>query len=250
MKKTLSKQAALRAVRKLNESKKGSVKFLKVEDAEAGEVYAVVSPDGGEATVTFDNGQMLVGPFSSPEAAQAELGDDVQIVTGDADGGAVSPVDGEGGEADPLLATEGKKMKSNLMRMRKQVAESIRKQVKSDILRESEALDIDTDVKNDDGSTENAAGALDGNGGQIASFVNDQDTGPNDLNVDSDSDPAADSSDDNLIEAREGQLVNVIDRKSGKKVDTGLIESTAGGKIKIGEELYKAKGYQFKVLVS
>lgn len=246
MKKALRKAAAFWLVRKVNESKKGSIKFLKVEDAEAGETYAVVNPDGGEATVTFDNGQMLVGPFSSPEAAQAELGPDIQIVTGDADGGAVTPIE----DGDPVLATEGSKMKPNLLRMRKQVAESIRKQVKIDILRESEALDIDTNVKNDDGSTENAAGALDGNGGQIASFINDRDTGPNGLNVDSDSDPAADSSDDNLIEAREGQLVNVIDRKSGKKVDTGLIESTAGGKIKIGEELYEAKGYQFKVLVS
>lgn len=244
MKKSLSKAAAFRAVRKLNESKKGSVKFLKVEDAEEGETYAVVSPDGGEATVTFDNGQLLVGPFSSPEAAQAELGPDVQLVTGDADGGAVSPAK----ETDPLLATEGKNMKPNLMRMRRQVAESIRKQVKADILRESEALDVDSDVKNGDASTEGAAGALDANGGQIASFINDRDTGSTNLDVPTDSDPAADNSDDNLIEARTGQLVNVVDVRTGKKVDTGMVESISGKSVKIGEELYESKNYKFHVL--
>jgi len=242
MKKTLSKLAALRAVRKLNESKRGSVKFLKVEDAEAGEVYAVVSPDGGEATVTFDDGQMLIGPFSSPKAAQAELGPDVQLVQGDADGGAVKPI------GDPVLATEKRGLKSNMLRMRSKVAEAIRKQVKADILRESQALDIETDADNGGASTEDGAGAVDQSG--IPSFVNAADLGPNELKVGADQDPAADSSEDNLLEAREGQLVNVIDRKSGKKVDTGLIESTAGGKIRIGGELYEAKGYQFKVLAS
>lgn len=254
MKKSISRVAAFKLVRKVNESAETKIKLYKKEEAEEGEVYAVVTPDGGDATVTFQNGEMLVGPFTSPEAAQELVGDDVQVVTC-CDGEIVpeeqTPEDEVLVDDEMKTETKGKKTVSNLMRMRKQVAESIRKQVKADILRESEALDVDTDVKDDDASTEDAAGALDDQGGAIASFINDQDLGPNEQDTGADQDPAADDSDENILEARAGQLVNVFERKTGQKVDTGLVESVNNGVVMISEsDSYSAKEYKFQVLAS
>jgi hypothetical protein len=257
-KRNLSRMEAFKLVRKLKESKK-AVKFLKVEDAQADETYAVVSPEGGDATVTFKNGEMLVGPFSSPEAAQAELGADVQLVTGDADDGAVSPVPDDlagnpAGDDEVLLDDEGgdamteKQIKSNLLRMRKQVVESISKRVKADILRESEALDIETDAKAGDAAKEDGAGTLD-NKGQIASFVNAADTGSTDTSIDADQSASAKNIDQNVMEARAGQLVNVFERGTMKKVDTGMVESSGKGQVKMsGGDSYDINTYTFQVL--
>lgn len=262
-KRNLSKMEAFRIVRKLKESKNAklkSTKFVKLEDAEQGETYGVVSPEGGDATVTFKDGEMLIGPFSSPEAAQAELGADVQLVTGDADVGAVPVVDAPGMDGgDEMLLTDEEgdpmtesKVKSNLMRMRKSVVEGLSKRVKADILRESEALDIDTDAKSAAASTDDAAGALEKMGGQIATFINDKDTGSTDNDVNASQKPDATNIDQNVMEAamvNAGQLINVFERATNKKIDTGMVETSGKGVVKMaGGDSYDAKTYSFQIL--
>jgi hypothetical protein len=267
----LTKMEAFKLVRKLKESKQ-AIKFYKKEDAEEGEVYAVVTPDGGELSVTFQDGDLLVGPFSSDDAAKAAVGDDVVTVAGADGGGDVEPIESDdlgldGGMTDDILAspennsdmddtkmTEAqKKIRSNMLRLRRNVVEAIQKRVKSDILRESEALDIETDVKTGDAVTDDAAGALDHQGGQIASFVNAADTGSTDLKVDASQDADAPNSDANLLEQSigKGNLVNVFDRKTNAKVDTGMVESITAGKVKISEsDEYDVRSYRFQVLAS
>lgn len=145
---------------------------------------------------------------------------------------------------------KGSTMKSNMLRINKRVVESIRQRVKADIMRESEALDsLDTDADKTDQSTEDGAGAHDFKG--VASFVNAEDTGPNELDsLESDQDPAADSSEDNMLETasyvRLESLVNVLDTKTGKKVDTGIVESVSKkGEVKVNGEVYTTAGFKF-----
>lgn len=252
-KRTLSKLEAIKLTKKLAESVKlhKVKKLLKKEEVEAGEVYAVVTPTSGEASVTFKNGELMVGPFASEEEAKAAVGDDVQLVTGDADTGEVAPMSDEmlvndEMSGEPMME---KKIRSNMLRMRKQVVESIRSKVKADILSESEALDIDTDAVTGEESKESGeAGALD-DGGQIASFVSANDTGSTENDIDTDQSADADSSDDNLLEAKVGQLVNVFDRKTMAKVDTGIVESIKAGKVQISEsDTYDIKQFKFQKL--
>lgn len=265
MAKKLTKMEAFRIVRSLKESKT-PIRFYKKEDSEEGAVYAVVTPDGGEMSVTFDpsNGDLLIGPFSSEDAAKAAVGDDVVTVAGVEGGGDVEPME-PAAEEDEVLAnldqnksdigdtmTETqKKIRSNMLRLRKNVVESISKRVKADILRESELLDIDTDIKDGTAATDLAAGALDS--GKVASFVNDADTGSTDTSADATQDPAAKNIDANILEGAltKGQLVNVYDRKTGAKVDTGMVESIKSNKVKLGEsDEYSASDYRFHVLAS
>lgn len=145
---------------------------------------------------------------------------------------------------------KGFAMKSNMLRINKRVVESIRKRVKADIMRESEALDsLDTDADKTNQSTEDGAGAHDFK--SVASFVNAEDTGPNELDsLESDQDPAADSSEDNMLETasyiRLESLVNVLNTKTGKKVDTGVVESVnKKGEVKVNGEIYSTTDFKF-----
>jgi hypothetical protein len=245
----ITRVEAFKLVRGVKESK-NPVRFVKLEDVEEGEVYGVVTPDAGDATVKMVDGDLLVGPFSSPEEAREAMGDDVALVSGEG-GGEVSEV--PAGE-EQVLIDKGmneseKKVRSNLMRMRRNVVESLAARVKKDIQRESETLDVDTDVKPGQGSTEDAAGALDSP--TLKGKVGDpKDTGPNALKgVDADQDPSAQNSDSNLLECSKGQFVKVVD-ENGKQVDSGIVsESTkAGFKLEGSDELYESSG-KFRAVV-
>jgi len=244
MKRKMTRKEAFVTARTLAESK---VKFVKMEDVEEGEVYAVVTPTIDDPTVTFKDGDLLIGPFSSEEEAQAAIGDDVTLVSGDADGGPVTDIG-----LDDVLATEPKtesKIRSNLMRLRRRAIESTRAAVRRAIMREAVALDVDTDVKSGDASTENGAGAT--NLSNLATFVNDHDTGSTDTTAGAaaDQSASAENSDDNLIEARVGALVNVYETKTGRKVDTGTIARAKNGSVALESgESYSPAKYRFQVL--
>lgn len=252
MKRKLTKLEAFKLRKVVAESTKKQVRVVRKEDFEEGEVYAAIDMGDG-ATVTFDDGSLFVGPFASEEEAKAAVGGDVMLIGGDVDSemeGNLAPNSEEGNEELDELMKEGKDMKSNMLRINKRVVESIRQRVKADIMRESEALDsLDTDADKTGQSTEDGAGAHDFKG--VASFVNAKDTGPNELNsLKSDQDPAADSSEDNMLEAasyvRLESLVNVLDTKTGKKVDTGIVESVSKkGEVKVNGEVYTTTDFKF-----
>lgn len=219
---------------------------LKKEDAD--DVFIVVNTEPGNAEVKFQDGNLLVGPFDSEEAAQTAAGEDVVTVTG---GEASGAMDGGGeGDFEPELH-ERRSALSNFLRTRPKVAEGVRRAVLARIKRESDALaGVNTDVKNGEGSTEDAAGAVDSSG--VASFVNAADNGPNKLSTPTDSDPAAKDSDANVLESnvQAGMLVNV-QTAAGRKVDTGLVESVRGGIVRLeGGEEYQLKSHRFERLAS
>jgi hypothetical protein len=251
-KRKLTRLEAFQAVKSLKESKK-AIKFVKLEDVGEAEVFAVVTPSAGGAEVKFQDGDMLVGPFASEEEAQEQLGTDVQLVVGDEGGAAVTEVEyeemPENEEMETKMKTEMKKPQSNMLRLRKQVVESIHAKVKADILRESEALDVETDVKSGEASTDAAAGATDLS--KTAASVNAEDLGSNDNKVDADQSADAKNSDANLLEnaPQAGQLVNIIDRKTNSKVDTGIVESVKGKEVKLeSSDAYSVIDYKVQIL--
>jgi hypothetical protein len=258
----IPKLEAFRLVRKVRtEGAKPGVRqakfgFVKREDIEDGATYAIVGGTEGDPSVTFKDGEMMVGPFQDEAAAVAAVGDQVELVTGGVDPADDAPVSDEmipGGEDALPVDVMEKRIQSNLLRLRRGTVERIRDRVRADILAESEKLDIDTDVKAGEESTDLAAGELDHMGAPIPPKVADpKDTGPNKLaSVKSDSDPDADNSDDNLLECRRGHLVQVVETATGKQVDTGLVESSRKGIVKIeGGDKYDSKEFQFRRLAS
>lgn len=239
-KRKLFKTEAFKLVRILAESK---IKFIKREDVEEGEVYAVVTPTADDPTVTFKDGDILVGPFADSEEAKAAVGDDVVLVSGDVDD-AIIPVEDEVLEFDPVTKET---IRSNLMRMRKTVIERVRSKVRHDIMREAEALGTDTDVENDDKVVDGGeAGAT--NLDKLATFVNAADTGSTSNDVEATQSADADNIDDNLIEANVNNLVNVYN-KAGNKVDNGMIESIRGGSVYLfGSGAYAISKHRFQVI--
>lgn len=227
-----------------------------LKEAEEDEVFIVVALDGDDgAELHFTDGNLLVGPFDSEEDAQDAAGEDVITVTG----GEVeafddpAPAGDEGGD-DPELH-ERRRPAANHLRLRKKVAENIRRQTLLRIRKESEELDsLVTDVTDTDEAGTGEAGAHDFT--DVVGFVNDADLGPNELDsLESDSDPAADHIDDNLLESRAsasflavGRLVDVYEK--GVKVDTGIVESVKGNIVVVEGGLeYDLRQHQFKSVV-
>ncbi len=255
-KRKITRLEALKLQRRLVAESKGktlvraqSARHLKKENED--DVFVVVTMDADDATVKFQDGNMLVGPFDSEEAAQSAAGEDVVTVTGGEVGAAGAPAADDGVALEPELH-EGRRMASNFLRTRRRVAESVARSVLARIRRESDALaGVKTDVKNGDEATDKGeAGVTDMTG--VASFVNAADLGPNELKTPTDSDPAAKNSDENVLESHmvgAGMLVNVT--IGGRKVDTGVVESVRGGKVVLeGGIDYDAKTHQFERLAS
>jgi hypothetical protein len=246
--KKLTRLAAFKLVRALKESKK--IGFIKREDVDDDQVYGVVSGTAGDATVKFADGDMLVGPFASVDDAKAALGPDAVTVGGKGGASDLPPGDevlmddDDAALGDPM--TE-KRIRSNMLRMRKGVVERIRAKVKADILKESESLDVVTDVKDGTAADEAGAGVADIKGG-IASFVTDMNAGDNtnliSAGKDSDSDPDAENSNANILE----KLVNVHEVGTKAKVDTGIVEAIRNGKAVVNGIEYEIKTHIFKRL--
>ncbi len=213
---------------------KNTVRFIKPEDAGEDEVFIVVSgPEGDQPEIKFVDGNLLVGPFASEEEAQSAGGEDVLTVTG-----AEVNSNSGGGDADDATAPEAeleeRRLMSNFLRTRPRVAESIRARVRARIRKESEELaSNDSDVKEGDAATDAGAGVTDFD--TLASFVNPPNDSGQKLDTPTDSDATADHIDKNVLESVNqiavGRLVNVIDRKTGQKIDNGVVEAYAKGEL-------------------
>ena len=233
-KRKITRAEAFGLLRNLKEANKGKklARFVKREDAGESEVFIVVSgPEGDQPEIKFVDGNLLVGPFASEEEAQEAGGEDVLTVTGaevncHSDGGASAPV--------PEAELEERRLMSNFLRTRPRVAESLRARIRARIRKESEELaSNDSDVKKGDSATEGGAGTTDFD--TLASFVNPPEASGQKLDTPTDSDATANHIDKNVLESVNqiavGRLVNIIDRKTGLKIDNGVVESYAKGEL-------------------
>ena len=229
----ITRAEAFGLIRNLKESTKGkkAVRFIKREDVGEGEVFVVVSgPKGDQPEIKFVDGNLLVGPFASEEEAQEAGGEDVLTVTG----AEVNSNSGGAGATVPEAELEERRLMSNFLRTRPRVAESIRARVRARIRKESEELaSNDSDVKKGDGATEGGAGTTDFD--TLASFVNPPEASGQKLDTPTDSDATANHIDKNVLESVNqiavGRLVNIIDRKTGQKIDNGVVEAYAKGEL-------------------
>lgn len=251
----LTRVEAVKAIRKLNENRKRKLRLMREDEVESsGDVFAVVTMNG-DSEVKFIDGNLLIGPFDSEEAAAAAVGDDVVTVTGDEVINNASDDTSDVEVLEPELEEGARKVRSNFLRMRKQVAEAVRRKVLARIRRESEELDsLDSDVKKGDEATDaGEAGVHDFD--HLATSVNPPEESGEKLDVDTDSDATADNSDDNVLESaalyQVGCLVDIVDRVSNKKVDTAIIESYGQGKFTVeGGEVYATKQYAVRQVLS
>lgn len=162
------------------ESFKGVKIYRKEDDLDPEKFY--ISVDASAPTIKVgDNGTVLVGPFDSPEDAQTAAGtDDVTVVQGDAsaevsdDSSPASDIDLDASDTDLAMSLVGepemsgsgeaeecsKTEKGNRMAKMKLNMKSLREEVRADIKKISEELEIDTTVSNSDSSTEGESGAL------------------------------------------------------------------------------------------
>ena len=233
-KRKITRAEAFGLVRNLKESAKGkkAVRFVKREDASESEVFIVVSgPEGSQPEIKFVDGNLLVGPFASEEEAQEAGGEDVLTVTG---AEVTSNSGGDDGVPVPEAELEERRLMSNFLRTRPRVAESIRARVRARIRKESEELaSNDSDVKKGDAATDAGAGVTDFD--TLASFVNPPNDSGQKLDTPTDSDATANHIDKNVLESVNqiavGRLVNIIDRKTGLKIDNGVVESYAKGEL-------------------
>ena len=234
-KRKITRAEAFSLLRNLKEARKGKklARFVKREDAGENEVFIVVSgPEGDQPEIKFVDGNLLVGPFASEEEAQEAGGEDVLTVTG-AEVTSNSGGDDDGAPA-PEAELEERRLMSNFLRTRPRVAESLRARIRARIRKESEELaSNDSDVKKGDGATEGDAGTIDFD--TLASFVNPPEASGQKLDTPTDSDATANHIDKNVLESVNqiavGRLVNIIDRKTGLKIDNGVVESYAKGEL-------------------
>jgi hypothetical protein len=235
-KRKITRAEAFSLLRNLKEANKGKklARFVKREDAGEGEVFIVVSgPEGDQPEIKFVDGNLLVGPFASEEEAQEAGGEDVLTVTGAEVTSNSGGGDGDAGVA-PEAELEERRLVSNFLRTRPRVAEGIRARIRARIQKESEELaSNDSDVKKGDGATEGGAGTTDFD--TLASFVNPPEASGQKLSTPTDSDATANHIDKNVLESVNqlsvGRLVNVIDRKTGLKIDNGVVESCTKGEL-------------------
>ena len=231
------------------------------EDEMEDEMYYVSVDTGGDATIKVNNGQVFVGPFDSPETAQAAVGDTAEVVddqatpvgpdTGDEDdemgGDDMPPAGGEPGR--PGRPEESKAAKSKRTRL-----EAIRRRVINDILKEA-GIDVDTTIGSAEQISAGASGELnrDAVAGKVNQAVADagkqhdtKDSGKKGPNLDGTDDtpmPKVSNTDHTLdsnggemhesgIVARAispGNLIRVFDRKTNKTVDTGIVMHVKAG---------------------
>lgn len=233
-KRKITRAEAFSLLRNLKEANKGKklARFVKREDAGESEVFIVVSgPEGDQPEIKFVDGNLLVGPFASEEEAQEAGGEDVLTVTG---AEVTSNSGGDDGAPVPEAELEERRLMSNFLRTRPRVAESLRARIRARIRKESEELaSNDSDVKKGDGATEGDAGTIDFD--TLASFVNPPEASGQKLDTPTDSDATANHIDKNVLESVNqiavGRLVNIIDRKTGLKIDNGVVESYAKGEL-------------------
>lgn len=237
---------------------------------ESDQYYVLVVPDdAGEIEVAFHDGELCVGPFDTPLDAAIAVGDedaDVNIVDGDG-----VPVGGV--ENDPALdpsAPLGEKTnRKPLSGMnRKKIHEQVIRDI-NNLLESDNQLDVDTTIGfNKDGSTQSGSGNYSGDGDPAAARQTPQDAGDSTaLDTPADrrpedranpeggvpllNDPAKggmDTNDGDLSGAGDGkgpvtvsESVNglkrgsyvVIADQTGKRVDSGLVESVTASGVKL-----------------
>jgi hypothetical protein len=233
------------------------IQMFKKEDLDDMEDdYFVAVDTGGDATIKVNDGSVFVGPFASPEAAQAAVGDDTEVVDSDAELAVAPPSDDE----PPMEAKRRKKV------------EALRRVVISDILREAGMdSDIDTTIGSaseiDDGGSGNLnTSALGGKVNQSpadAGKQKDTDTGGKDgphldgiegvdkPKVTSGSDTTVTNGADKQFEGLDrgfspGNMVRVVKKGTQKQVDSGQIEKVEANKLTIaGGTVYEADKYDF-----
>jgi hypothetical protein len=133
------------------------LRMVREDEMEDNQFFVAVAPEGADAaTVTFDGDSMFVGPFDSPEAAMAAVGDDAEVVDSD-----MNPVDG----GDDLGDMAGMAGDGLPMEARRRNAKRIRESVVRRIMREASELEVDTTIDNGKGQ---AGNLLKSTGGEIS----------------------------------------------------------------------------------
>jgi hypothetical protein len=178
----LSEALALTILRKNR-----GVRMVREDEMAADQFYVVVAPEGADSSeVKIDDGQIFVGPFGSPEAAQTAVGgDSVDVVDGN-----LEPV-GSGG-SDDLGADDiaGIASPDLPMEARKRIHSRIRENVLKRIQREATALDVDTTIGGGEELDDNGSGNLKDGGAPAVALQAAADAGKShDLDVDTSNPP-------------------------------------------------------------
>jgi hypothetical protein len=221
-------------------------KAYRKEELEDDKFYLVVDPDSpGDASIDIKGGQIFFGPFDSPEdAATAAGADDANVVPGDdidAVDGALAD-DGQGQVGDMDLGESGRRgvRRPAAPARRAAVATEtsrLRASVMRDIMREADALDVDTTIKSGDQATDQASGAVDQTGvndgvtNQSASEIGQQHV---QTDVKADDEPGFEGSDSivkpsgaGTLDSNGGDLGSVRESQNASTTDNGvLVEKT------------------------